>query len=80
MFQLLRYFAISSAIVITALAYGLATVYEWVETRRLVRSSELLNTTLIQSIDNALWPRAGDYLQSLTGREPSLQLLIDISQ
>ncbi len=69
MFKLLRYFAISSAIVITALAYGLSTLYEWIETRRLVRASELLNLTLIQSIDNALWPRAGEYFDTLQDRD-----------
>ena len=31
----------------------------------------MLNTTRIQPIGKALWPRAGDNLQSLPGREPS---------
>ena len=60
MFRLLRYFSITSAIALLAVAVALHQLYRQTALEELVHITEHQSSILTRSLANAIWPRFGD--------------------
>ena len=70
MFRLLRYFSISSAIVIALLGTSVGHLYQWFETSRMIVSATSQNEDTTNRIVPVIWDRYADYLTSTVERDP----------
>ncbi len=62
MFRLLRYFAVTSAVVLVAVAILLSVLYRHIAMADLVSTAEQRNTVLAQSLANAIWLYHADHI------------------
>jgi PAS domain S-box-containing protein len=69
MFKLLRYFSVTSAIAILAIAGVLLVVFRGSAERELVSMTENHNAALAKTLANSVWIRFGDFLESASGRD-----------
>jgi PAS domain S-box-containing protein len=68
MFKLVRFFLLTSAIAVAAIAIGVV-FHRQGEVARLIRFAERQNVTLAQSFANTLWPQFSPYVASASGSD-----------
>jgi PAS domain S-box-containing protein len=66
MFRLVRFFLLTSAIVLAVIA-GAVVLYRQNEVERLIDFAESQNVTLARSFANTIWPRFASYVRSSPG-------------
>ncbi len=69
MFNLLRYFSLTSAIVLIVVAVALVALFRQHELHEVVESTENQNVLLARSFANTLWPRYSKYVVSASGMD-----------
>ena len=67
MFKLLRYFSVTSAIAILAIAVVLLVFFRGNAERELVSMTENHNSALAKTFANSIWVRFGDFIGSASG-------------
>jgi signal transduction histidine kinase len=70
MFKLLRYFSITSAIALLAVALALSQLYLKTALDQLIHDTERQSAFLTRSIANAIWPRFAAYVRSASHQAP----------
>ena len=71
MFPLLRYFSITSAIVLVAVIVLLVVVHRELDEAHLIEMTQHQNVALARSFANSVWPRHSDFLASMEDLEPN---------
>ncbi len=66
-FRLLRYFSITSAVVLAIVIGVLIGLYRHIATNELIRLTENQNVALAQSFANSIWQRFSTYVDSVAG-------------
>lgn len=66
MFKLLRYFSITSAIVIIMAAVVMTFVYQQSVVNEIIENTERENIDLAQTFKNIIWPRFSSYINSIS--------------
>jgi signal transduction histidine kinase len=69
MFNLLRYFSLTSAVVIVVIALAMQAVYRQNAVDDLVTMAESHNVSLSQSFANTLWPRFASHVTAISGAD-----------
>ena len=69
MFKLLKYFSISSAIVIVLLGVSVGHLYQWYQTSRMIASASAQNEAIANKILPAIWHRHAQHLTATTERD-----------
>ena len=80
MFNLLRYFSLTSAAVILVLALAMQAAYRQNAVDDLVAMAERHNVALAQSFANTIWSRFSSYVTSVSRAAMSLSLLKFVGQ
>jgi signal transduction histidine kinase len=65
MFNLLRYFSLTSALVILVMAFAIQAAYRQIAVEDLTAMAERNNSALAQAFANTLWPRYSSYLTTV---------------
>lgn len=65
MFNLLRYFSLTSALVILVIAFAIQATYRQIAVEDLTAMAERNNSALAQAFANTLWPRYSSYVTSV---------------
>ena len=73
MFRLLRYFSLTSALVITAVTVVMVLFYRQAAVSELVASAETHNVSLARSFANTIWPDIEGYVATVDGDGDSLR-------
>lgn len=69
MFNLLRYFSLTSAVVIVVIALAMQAAYRQHAVDDLVTMAESQNVALSQAFANTLWPRYAPYVTAISGTD-----------
>ena len=65
MFQLLRYFSLTSALAITVVTVVLVLIHRHGAISELIASAETHNVSLARSFANTIWPDFDDYITTV---------------
>jgi signal transduction histidine kinase len=69
MFNLLRYFSLTSAIVVVIATVSVITVYRYLAVDDIIETAEFENEGLAQSFADQIWPAFSPYFRNLDGAE-----------
>ena len=69
MFNLLRYFSLTSAIVVVIATVSVITVYRYLAVDDIIETAEFENEGLTQSVADQIWPVFSPYFRTVDGAQ-----------